>query len=178
MKRRILILMLLIFFTMACSFGGLFDAEDTGSQDGNLSQSEERCGDGVCNGSEDTKSCPQDCGTDLDQTEPSTKGSEAGNSDYGILYQFVEYSFSSDERDNETCYAINFARYLDGGLINTDGSGNRVLELKDYPTSMVTSKAEDMYYYISSPQDPVQEMFWVFYVQLGCWGADIMGIRF
>ena len=159
MKRRIFILMMLIFFSLACSIGGLFDSEDAGSQDGNLPQSEDRCGDGVCDGPENTKNCLQDCGTDSDQTEPSTKESGAESSEYGILYQLVEYSFSSDERDSETCYAINFTRYLDGGLISTDGSGNQVLELKDYPTSMVTSKAEDMYYYISSPQDPVQEMF-------------------
>jgi hypothetical protein len=47
---------------------------------------------------------------------------------------------------------------VDGGYVNMDGSGSAVLELKDFPTSMVSSRKYDNFYYISSPIDPVMEI--------------------
>jgi Tol biopolymer transport system component len=39
-----------------------------------------------------------------------------------------------------------------------DGSKNNILDLKDYPTSLVTSRKYDDYYYISSPEYPVSKI--------------------
>ena len=158
MIRKIMLLTLLVFFSLACSLGGLIGGEDSASQAEEPPQSEGRCGDNVCDGPENEKNCPQDCSAEAQQSQPSA-GSGVGNSDYGILYQVVENALSSNEMSNNTCYALNFIQFLDGGLINTDGSGNQTLEMKDHPTSMLTSKEKDAYYYISSPQNPVQEMF-------------------
>ena len=159
MIRKIMLLTLLVFFSLACSLGGLIGGEDSASQAEEPPQSEDRCGDNVCDGPENEKNCPQDCSAQAQQSPSSAKGSGAGSSEYGILYQVIENALSSYDMSSNTCYALNFIQFLDGGLINTDGSNNQTLEMKDYPTSMLTSKKKEAYYYISSPQNPVQEMF-------------------
>ncbi|MEA2016742.1 MAG: hypothetical protein U9O59_08625 [Actinomycetota bacterium] len=42
-----------------------------------------------------------------------------------------------------------------GGIINPDGTGNKILELKEYPTSLIRGIKLENYYYIYSPNDPV-----------------------
>ncbi len=133
-------------------------------------QSEHRCGDGVCDGPENPGNCPEDCepepvseegGRDEEeeQPDPATRETTAQMPETTILYHLVEHAVSSNEMSGETCWMFNFRRFLDGGRIRTDGTGNEVLHLKDHPTSQVTAKAGNAFYYISSPNDPVMESF-------------------
>ena len=139
-------------------------------------ESERRCGDGVCDGPENSQSCPEDCAAepleevegaeeseDPQPTKPREEGptdGEAGpGSDFRILYHLTEHTVTSNQMNGETCYLFNFLRFLDAGHIRLDPTENEILELKDHPTSKVTAKALDTYYYMSSPNDPVAETF-------------------
>ena len=83
----------------------------------------------------------------------------SADGDYGILYHIVKHTVVSNQISGATCYTFNFQQFLDGGYVKPDGSANQILDLKDYPTSMVTSKYSDNFYYISSPQNPIMEFF-------------------
>jgi len=61
MKRLFLIISILVIFSMACSLGGFLGSAQTSSQETAAPVSEGRCGDGVCDGPENLKNCPQDC---------------------------------------------------------------------------------------------------------------------
>ncbi len=76
---------------------------------------------------------------------------------YRLLYQLSTHSLSSHEIGEEECFYLNFFEYLDGGIIKPDGTDNQLLELKDYPTSLLASKKLNSYYYIYSPDYPVYE---------------------
>jgi len=58
MKRITLILAILVLLTLACRLSG---NDTTPSNEVSPPQSENRCGDGVCDGPENTDSCPEDC---------------------------------------------------------------------------------------------------------------------
>ena len=60
MKRFVLPLTLLIALTMACSLSGL-TGDEAATNDDSPPQSEERCGDNVCDGPENAENCPADC---------------------------------------------------------------------------------------------------------------------
>lgn len=82
MKRTILILTLLITLSLACSLSGLTSSgDDTAAQNELPPQSENRCGDGDCDGPENPNNCPDDCAelpalTDSsgDSTAPASDG--------------------------------------------------------------------------------------------------------
>jgi hypothetical protein len=136
-------------------------------------QSEKRCGDGVCDGPENVNNCPQDCKEVSDTgeaDEPETDQGGGGASNGGILYHIIKHSVTSNEMSGTKCYMFNFREFLDGGYVQPDGSGNEILELKDHPTSVVTSKRYDRYYYISSPNYPVMDQFGI-----GIFNWDVEG---
>ena len=64
MKRILFILTILMLFGLACSFSGLVSEEDTSNQETESAVSADRCGDGVCDGSENLQNCPKDCSDD------------------------------------------------------------------------------------------------------------------
>ena len=173
MKRMSIILIILISLSLACSLGGLTGGGDEAAAPTEPPpQSEKRCGDGVCDGPENVNNCPEDC-KDVSNTgeadepaeeregEAKTEAPQGGDaaSDYGILYHIIKHSVTSNEMSGTKCYLFNFREFLDGGYVQPDGSGNQILELKDRPTSVVTSKRYDQYYYISSPNNPVMDQF-------------------
>ncbi|MCJ7625726.1 MAG: hypothetical protein MUO76_19720, partial [Anaerolineaceae bacterium] len=62
MKRIILILALLAALSQACSLSDLTGSGDEASTQNEPSpQSENRCGDKVCDGPENKQNCPDDC---------------------------------------------------------------------------------------------------------------------
>lgn len=184
MKRISIILTLLISLSLACSLGGLTGGGDEAAAPTEPPpQSEKRCGDGVCDGPENVNNCPEDCQEVTDQgeaaepveegeAEPETESTQGGGavSEYGILYHIIKHSVTSNEMSGTECYLFNFREFLDGGYVQPDGSGTQILELKDYPTSVVSSKRYDQYYYISSPNNPVMERF-----GMGIFNWDVEG---
>jgi hypothetical protein len=159
MKRAYLILALLLVFSLACAFGGQANGEGEAiSQSEQPQQSEKKCGDGVCDGPENINNCAQDCGDETGITPEENEVME-GFSEHLILYHLVENSVTSIDISGIKCYTFNFRQYLDGGYVRIDGSENNILELRDHPTSMVTSRKHDKYYYISSPTNPVYEAY-------------------
>jgi len=165
MKRTILILTLLITLSQACSLSGLTGGgDDTVIQNEPPPQSENRCGDDVCDGPENTGNCPEDCNAAIPDAGEAAAPSEENvarmaNTEYGILYHIVEHTVTSNEMSGAKCYTFTFRKYLDGGHVQPDGSRNEILELQDYPTSMITAKKYDNFYYISSPISPVFENY-------------------
>ena len=170
MKRKTLTLTLILTLsvTLACSLGSL-TGEDT---EPNTPQpvSEKVCGDGVCDGPENIQNCPGDCESAIDsgagdsdisseETVGESSESVRAKSEYGILYHIVEHTVASNKMDGTECYMFNFLKFLDGGYVQPDGSDNQILELKDFPTSHVTSKKYTDFYYISSPNNPVMESY-------------------
>jgi len=80
MKRFFLLISILVIFSMACSLGGFLSSGETSTQATEAPVSENRCGDGVCDGPENTENCPQDClqgeeaapqGTPVDELVPA-----------------------------------------------------------------------------------------------------------
>jgi len=99
---------------------------------------------------------------------------------YDILYHITGHTIISQEMDGTECYFLYFREYFDGGYVRPDGSENKILDLKDYPTSMVTSKEHDNFYYISSPNNPLSESygFTIFNWDVGdqtLWSSDFVG---
>jgi Tol biopolymer transport system component len=101
-------------------------------------------------------------GSTVQEAEKDEKASEAEKTmeapEYRLLYQLSGHDVSSFKAGNITCYSLNFREFLDGGIIMPDGSGNKILDLKDYPTSLITSGQYDDYYYISSQEYPVSKI--------------------
>lgn len=170
MKRNSIILILIISLSLACSLGGLALSGDESPTQTEPPNSDRSCGDGVCDGPENIKNCPQDC-NDLPETSSADESTQEGetemdmhndssaDSDYTILYHIIKHSVTSTEMNGTTCYMFNFREFMDGGYIQLDGSDNQILTLKDQPTSMVSSKQDDRYYYISSPNNVVINQF-------------------
>ncbi len=78
MKRIIIILTILVTLSMACSLSGLTSSgDDTATQNEPPPQGENRCGDGVCDGPENAKSCPGDCTADSPGDNAPGAGAEA-----------------------------------------------------------------------------------------------------
>lgn len=98
---------------------------------------------------------------------------------YDILYHITGHTIISQEMNTTECYILYFREYFDGGYVRPDGSENKILDLKDYPTSMVTSKFYDNFYYISSPNNPLSESygFTIFNWDIGdqtLWSSDFI----
>ncbi len=74
---------------------------------------------------------------------------------YKLLYQLTGNSVSKTVMGGTECFLLNFSEFMDGGIINPDGTDNKILELKKYPTSFITSRKLNSYYYIHSPNNPV-----------------------
>ena len=134
------------------------------------SESEKRCGDGVCDGPENTHNCPEDCRpaasptpgrspTPVQASEVTPSEDAEKHTDHIILYHVVEHTVSSREMNDATCYTFNFRQFLDAGHVRPDGGNNQILELKDHPTSKITAREGDRFYYISSPHNPIVETF-------------------
>ena len=184
MKRISLLLTVLVSLSLACSLGGLTgNGKDAAAPTEPPPQSEKRCGDGVCDGPENVNNCPQDCKEVSDtgeadepaeerEVEAEAEAAPGGGaaSDYGVLYHIIKHSVTSNEMSGTKCYMFNFREFLDGGYVQPDGSGNEILELKDFPTSVITSKRYDQYYYISSPNNPVMDQFGI-----GIFNWDVEG---
>jgi len=101
-------------------------------------------------------------GSAVQEAEEDEKADEAEKTIeapiYRLLYQLSGHDVSSFKAGNITCYSLNFREFLDGAIIMPDGSENKILDLNDYPTSLMTSGKYDDYYYISSPEYPVSEI--------------------
>ncbi len=94
----------------------------------------------------------------LKETDNETeKGSSSSLTDknYKILYHLSKHNLSSYDYGKTKCFFLNFYNFMDGGIINSDGSDNQILDLKEYPTSLLTSKKYNDYYYIYLPDKPV-----------------------
>ncbi len=183
MRKQWLLILLLVLSIVACgpSGGGetpegveaVPSAETPGGP--GPGPGEGRCGDGVCDEAEQANPnlCPQDCAASpsaetpksLVSPAPPTGIPERGAGEYGLLYHVAEHSVTAAG----ACYSFNFLRFLDAGYVLPDGSGNVVLDLKDNPTSKVASTNRDRYFYISTPLDPLMEIFGV---QVFNWDVD------
>ncbi|MFQ6102432.1 MAG: hypothetical protein ACE5OS_14565 [Anaerolineae bacterium] len=187
MKRTTISIALLLTFSLACSLGGLpGGGGETVAPPTPTRQSEQRCGDGVCDGPENAQNCPQDCAPAQETPEraaspaPPTATPERAEGAYRLLYHVTENTVTSQDAGGTTCHTFNFLRFLNAGHVQPDGSGNVVLELKDNPTSKVTSKMQDRYFYISTPNDPLVESMGVQMFNWDVdgqtlWGADFAG---
>ncbi len=91
-----------------------------------------------------------------DEGKPETE--EIIEPSYKLLYQLIRSKVSKNVTANTECYLFNFSEFMDGGLINPDSSGNKILELKKYPTSFITAEELENYYYIYSPNNPVTQL--------------------
>ena len=97
----------------------------------------------------------------LKETDNETEnGGSNGLADenYKILYHLSKHNLFSYDYGDIKCFSLNFYKFMDGGIINFDGSDNQILDLREYPTSLLTSKKYNDYYYIYSPDNPVIEM--------------------
>jgi len=94
-----------------------------------------------------------------EDTEVEESEGVKGEAKHDILYHITGHTVISPEMSGTKCYSLYFNEYFDGGYVKHDGSENKILDLKDYPTSMVTSKKYDNFYYISSPNNPISESF-------------------
>ncbi|MCD4671804.1 MAG: hypothetical protein K8R77_03990 [Anaerolineaceae bacterium] len=63
MKHRFLALTFILMVSLACSLGGIGNSQETVEEPAKESQN--RCGDDVCDGPEDTQNCPEDCETGM-----------------------------------------------------------------------------------------------------------------
>ena len=157
MKRLYPVLSILVLFSLACSLVGLIGGgEGSAAPTETPPQSEKRCGDGVCDGPENANNCPQDCAYPQGAAESPIPTAEQ-SAGYGILYQASENSVTT----MGNCNSFNLMRFLDAGYVKPDGSENIFLDLKDNPTGKVASKKRDRYFYISTPLDPLIEIFGV-----------------
>lgn len=99
---------------------------------------------------------------------------------YGLLYHLVENTVLTQKMAGIECHMFNFLQFLDAGYVGPENSTHVVLDLKDYPTSKVTSTRYDRYFYISTPNNPLIETFgfqmfdWDVAGQT-LWMADFMG---
>ncbi len=149
--------LMLIILTASCSILGGNDKMDDMDD---AVESQELCGDGVCDGPENINNCPEDCSAgQTNATEESSMSGDEAPSELSILYHLTKHSITINQMDGEDCYLFNFQEFLDAGLIHADGTNNQILLLKDYPTSLVTSKYYDRFFYISSMENPVQQQF-------------------
>ncbi len=108
MKRAILLIAIFIALVSACSMPFNTNQDETRGTDSQSdqpseTQSEKRCGDGVCDGPENTQNCPQDCTSaaipsskaeDLQEDKTMDAGdapaSDQGNPEAG--YRYVSFS--------------------------------------------------------------------------------------
>ncbi len=178
MKHTIMLIPLLLTLSLACSLSGLPGGgeEETIAPPTPTPQSEKRCGDGVCDGPENARNCPQDCAPAQETPEraaspipPTATPERAEERTYRLLYHVTENTAIAQDAGNITCHIFGFRRFLDAGYVQPDGSGNVVLDLKDNPTSKVTSTRHDRYFYISTPNDPLIEIMGV---QTFDWDVD------
>ena len=145
---------ILLFATSAIFSGcakrstGITEMEDDGKETSAQKETEET--------SEEKET--QEYTTEDKKTDDSIKAVELETKDsIKILYHIIKHSINSLKIYDNECYSLNFKNFLDGGIINQDGSNNEILELKDHPTSKVTSKKYNNYYYISSTINPVSD---------------------
>jgi len=96
-------------------------------------------------------------------TEEKASGKDAASSEeakepsYKLLYQLTGNIVTEINMAGTKCYLLNFTEFFDAGIINPDGTGNKILDLKKYPTCAATSKKLTDYYYIYSPNNPVTQ---------------------
>jgi len=95
---------------------------------------------------------------EADKETEKDSSSSLADENYKILYHLSKHNLSSYDHGDIKCFFLNFYNFMDGGIINFDGSDNQILDLKEYPTSLLTSKKYNDYYYIYSPDNPVIEM--------------------
>ena len=93
MKRKSLlfVLAILLILSLACSLGGTGDSEEENTTP---LQSEHRCGDGVCDGPENSQNCLEDCsvnaeGEKSEEEEASTASLESKEISYGYVYSSI-----------------------------------------------------------------------------------------
>lgn len=90
MKRIAIITLILILSLSACFPSSSGSSGNTSGQPG----PEKRCGDGVCDGPENTSNCPKDCGTG----GGAPQGGGTGSGQTGpVTYNFIEISPSFAE---------------------------------------------------------------------------------
>lgn len=105
MKRVIFILIALLTLSLACSLGNL-----TGGDDETPPQSENRCGDGICDGPENIKNCAEDCvNTGLAQSEedentekeatPQIESSTEANGKTNLGFVIVNLDYDQEAKE-------------------------------------------------------------------------------
>jgi hypothetical protein len=75
-----------------------------------------------------------------EQEKETTAEIEQPTGEYRLLYHLTSHSLSSHMMKDEECFYLNFYEFLDRGIIKPDGKDNHILDLKEYPTSLITSK--------------------------------------
>jgi hypothetical protein len=106
----------------------------------------------------DTKENGEDGGEKSGDEKETPGPEETAEPSYKILYQLTRHRVTKTVNANVECYLFNFSEFLDGGLINRDGSDNKILQLKKYPTSRISSRELNNYYYVYSPNNPVEQI--------------------
>jgi hypothetical protein len=101
MKSKLFVLLTLVLLILACS--SPFNSDQNSGQDSDQQtappQSEQRCGDSVCDGPENTELCPQDCPAGLIQAPDSQSSAEQSpepatqaNPDSASGYRYISFS--------------------------------------------------------------------------------------
>jgi hypothetical protein len=113
MKRMALILTAFVLLSMACSLGGFLGEESQTTQEQvpalptEAPVSEQRCGDGICDGPENLNNCPEDCQGEVvvvqepqeenpveeeqaEPEEPEPVESEPAGTSIGVVYAEVD----------------------------------------------------------------------------------------
>lgn len=79
-------------------------------------------------------------------------------SDYKILYGKSNNIVTSSGAKGSDCKNFTFNEYLEGGIVDRNGSNNKNLKLEQHPTSYPKSKYYNNFYYISAAKSPMSEV--------------------
>ncbi len=179
MKRALFACVGLLCVALACSFGrssGVGTPSATPAAPSPSAtppaRSERHCGDGICDGPENESLCPQDCAPTAElplSTALPEATAQPSSVPFGILFHLAEHTTMSAPVGESDCHMLNFLRFLDAGYIHPDGTGLVSLKLRDHPTSKVTARTIDQYFYVSTPNDPVMESFGI---QMPNWDVE------
>jgi len=153
-----IIFILLLLFTMSCKDSGITaDSAEKGGTD------------------MDKETVASKSGTDTSGENGQANNSQdgQGQENYSIVYHLSRHSVTKQQMSGTDCFSFNFYEFLDGGVINMDTRDNAILDLKDYPTSLISSGNSTEYYYVSSPNNPVTEVSGYKFFN---WDVDPQGI--
>ncbi len=78
-------------------------------------------------------------------------------SDYKILYGKVGNKIHPMQGKKSNCMQMGFYEFMGGGIVNSNGSKNIVLDVEKYPMMFPRSKKFKNYYYINAKSSPIEE---------------------